>query len=74
MSNIYDYVKWRGDIRMQDGQINFADSIALCELSYLDMSPVMEKKQSRTLREIVQMLDEKGVLTARMAGDAARAL
>ena len=71
MSNIYDYVKWRGDIRMQDGQINFADSIALCELSYLDMSPVMEKKQSRTLREIVQMLDEKGVLTARMAGDAA---
>ncbi|MCH4193268.1 MAG: DUF2974 domain-containing protein [Butyrivibrio sp.] len=71
MSNIYDYVKWRGDIQIQNGKISFADSIALCELSYLDMSPVMEKEQSRTLREIVQQLDEEELLTARMAGDAA---
>ncbi len=48
MSGIYDYVKWRGDIPIKDGYINYADSIVLCQWSYIDMTHSLSKYRSRS--------------------------
>ena len=68
MSGIYDYVKWRGDIPIKDGYINYADSIVLCQLSYIDMTQSLSKDRSRSLREIVSELDKENQLNAMITG------
>ena len=48
--NIYDYVRWRGDVLMSQSPFNELDSLLLTQLPYLDFSSVMTGKPI-TLRD-----------------------
>ena len=58
MSGIFDYIKWRGDLPLQNGKIDFIDNVVLCQLSYLDMLPGIQKFRSATVRTIFSELDK----------------
>ncbi len=41
IETLIDYVRWRGDITFDQMPFNDIDNLALCEISYLDLSKVM---------------------------------
>jgi len=56
MSNIIDYVKWRGDITFSERPFNIIDNLVFCHLVYLDMADAFESRDSMTLREVSDYL------------------
>ena len=40
MSNIYDYLKWRGDLSMRIDPFNDIDGLILSELVYVDFDKI----------------------------------
>ena len=53
--NIYDYIKWRGDVPMSQSPFNVLDSLLLTQLPYLDWSKVVTGKPV-TLGEACEFL------------------
>lgn len=43
MSNILDYIKWRGDLTIQNDPFNEIDSLILSRFSYLPFDGIIEK-------------------------------
>lgn len=41
MSNIIDYVKWRGDLEMQVDPFNDIDGLILSELVYVEFNQIV---------------------------------
>ena len=41
MANICDYLRWRGDISLEERPFNIADNVILATLSYLDFSGIV---------------------------------
>ena len=41
MANIFDYLKWRGDILFNQVEINDVDSLILCRLSYIEFDNIV---------------------------------
>lgn len=57
LSNIYDYLKWRGDLSMEVDPFNDIDALILSELVYvefLDTVPSFLSDQSRALNEVAK--------------------
>ena len=44
MGNILDYLSWRGDLAFDIDPFNEVDSLILCQLSYLDLSGVVDEE------------------------------
>lgn len=42
--DLFDYVKWRGDIPFNVSPLNAVDSLILCQLSYLDFGGIVSKE------------------------------
>lgn len=42
--DLFDYVKWRGDIPFNVSPLNAVDSLILCQLSYLDFGEIVSKE------------------------------
>ncbi len=49
MSNIIDYVKWRGDIELSYDGFNEIDNVILSRLSYFDLSKCFDKYEDEVL-------------------------
>ena len=43
MSNILDYIKWRGDLTIQNDPFNEIDSLILSRFSYLPFENIMKE-------------------------------
>lgn len=41
MANVIDYLSWRGDLLLSQDPFNEADSLVLCQLSYLDFAGIV---------------------------------
>ena len=57
LSNIYDYLKWRGDLLMTVDPFNDIDALILSELVYvefLDTVPSFLSNQSRSLQDVAK--------------------
>lgn len=56
MSDIFDYLTWRGDISFRDSPFNEIDNIILCQLSYITYSGIVPEvfTDSVTLKEAAQ--------------------
>ena len=55
MSNIYDYLKWRGDLSMRIDPFNDIDGLILSELVYVDFDkivPTFPNEQSYCLKDV----------------------
>lgn len=62
MSNILDYLDWRGDIRMSDAPFNAVDNLLLSELSYVALDgilPGMEENVWMTIKEAGEIFFSK---------------
>lgn len=72
---ILDYIRWRGDLSFKVSPFCLADSVVLCQLSYVDFSQVLFPNSSKgiTLEKACEGIAEKDcfrLLTA-MGGDDA---
>ena len=55
MTNIIDYIKWRGDLDLQIDPFNDIDGLILSELAYVDFDkivPAFLSKESRSLEDV----------------------
>ena len=39
---LIDYINWRGDLTFDENPFNIVDNVILCELSYVDYTPVLQ--------------------------------
>lgn len=46
MTNLFDYLEWRGELSMEEVSPGEADSLALCLLSYVDMEGIVPPPES----------------------------
>ena len=51
MSNILDYIKWRGDLTIQNDPFNEIDSLILSRFSYLPFDGIIEENEVVTSRD-----------------------
>lgn len=52
MSNICDYVKWRGDLELKQNQFNEIDGLILSRLSYFPFEWLIKEDEEITLEEL----------------------
>ena len=72
---LIDYIRWRGDLSFETCPLSLADSVILCELSYIDFTQVLEPNSPAgiTLREAFKRIEEEEcfqLLTAAGGTDA----
>lgn len=57
MSNLFDYVAWRGDLPMELVPFGEADALALSQLSYVPYEKVMGPQEALSLRTLWERTD-----------------
>ncbi len=67
MSNIYDYVTWRGDLSFAERPFNELDNLVLCQLSYIDMSKAFPAGEIISAGDLIRVLLERGQLNTLVA-------
>ncbi len=71
MSNIADYVKWRGDISFKERPLNIIDNLVFCHVGYLNMTDAFADRDTCTVQEVWQKTgdDAKFKLITQTRGD-----
>lgn len=62
MANLFDYLKWRGDLTFKQSPFNPVDNIIFCQLSYLpldEIAPGPDTKTSISIGEAAEIFDAK---------------
>ncbi len=57
--NVFDYIKWRGEIPFRMSPYNEVDSLIISQIPYLDFSGVLPYEGNMLLREAVQQVNKK---------------
>lgn len=52
VANICDYIKWRGDITLEESEFNEIDNLVLSRLSYFPFDELIEKNEEATIEEL----------------------
>ena len=68
MSNILDYVAWRGDLSFEDSPFNEIDSLILCQILYLNFDGLMKSRDFSTsipLHELAEIFKNSPDFEAR---------
>lgn len=60
MSNVVDYVKWRGDLPFSKVPLNVIDNLVLAQLSYIDFRGVLTEDNQMTFAEAYEKLTQQG--------------
>lgn len=60
MSNIYDYIEWRGDLSICNDRFNEIDSLILSRLSYFPFDGLIEEDEEITIEESYKRYQERG--------------
>ncbi len=68
MAHLSDYVSWRGDISFAEREFRIEDNLVLSELVYIDYKPVLEGRESMSLRDAILTLEGKDLLKNTRAG------
>ena len=59
MTNILDYLVWRGDLTFSQDPFNEVDSLILSEICYFDLGEFIEKGEAPTLESVVKRYAKK---------------
>ena len=54
MSNVCDYVKWRGDLELKDFEFNEIDNLILTRLAYFPFEMLINKGEEISITELSQ--------------------
>jgi len=57
MANLFDYLDWRGDLRLEDAPFNEVDNLLLSELSFLDLTDIVPAGGAGEDAELGEALD-----------------
>ena len=62
MSNILDYVEWRGDLNFRERPFNDVDNLILSELAYIDLRSILRfgEQDCMLLSEVYRRYAEMG--------------
>ena len=52
MSNILDYIKWRGDLNFKESPFNEVDNLILSEITYMNLTIAKEEGYKLSLKEV----------------------
>ena len=52
MSNVCDYIKWRGDLTLQQSEFNEVDNLILSRFSYLPFDTIIKENEVVTIKEL----------------------
>lgn len=62
MANVFDYIKWRGDLGFEQSALNEIDALIFCELSYIFYDGIVPESSADgyvTLREAAEVFFER---------------
>ena len=52
MNNIFEYLKWRGDISFDIEPLNEVDNLILCAFSYIRIENIIEPSETKSIKEL----------------------
>lgn len=52
MANIFDYIKWRGDLSLEQSEFNEIDNLILSRFSYFPFDKIIEENEIVTIKEL----------------------
>lgn len=61
MANIFDYIKWRGDLSFSQSEFNNVDNLILSRFSYFPLDELFTKK-AITIKEAYENLEKRGIV------------
>lgn len=61
MANILDYIKWRGDLSLNQSKFNEIDNLILSRFSYLPFDELIEENEVVTINELSQRYAKKDI-------------
>ena len=56
MPNIFDYIKWRGDLDFKDVEFNEIDNLILSRIAYFPFDNYLKYAEKLTLREVYKLI------------------
>lgn len=54
MNNIFDYIKWRGDLTFNESIFNEVDNLIFSAFAYLNLEGIMDFKEKKSLKEVYE--------------------
>lgn len=61
MSNICEYIKWRGDLTLEQDKFNEIDALILARFSYFPFDKIIEKDETVTIKELSKRFEKQDV-------------
>lgn len=61
MSNICDYIKWRGDLTLEQDKFNEIDALILARFSYLPFDNIIEENEIVTIKELSKRFKKQDI-------------
>lgn len=61
MANVFDYIKWRGDLSLEKDEFNEIDNLILSRFSYLPFDELIEDDEVVTIKELSERFKEKDI-------------
>lgn len=61
MSNILDYIAWRGDLSIKQDKFNAVDNLILSRFSYFALDDLLENEKKITIKEAYKRAMNKGI-------------
>lgn len=61
MANIFDYIKWRGDLTLNSSEFNEIDNLILSRFSYLPFDEIMQENEVITIKELSEKFKKKDI-------------
>ena len=61
MANVCDYVKWRGDLTLDQSGFNEIDNLILARFSYFPFDKIIEENEIVTIKELSKRFSEQDV-------------
>jgi len=61
MANIEDYIKWRGDLTLEQSEFNEIDNLILSRFSYLPFDTLMTEDETVTIKELNERFQKEDI-------------
>lgn len=61
MANIFDYIKWRGDLSLSKDKFNEIDNLILARFSYFPFDEIIKENEVVTIKELSERFQEKDI-------------
>ena len=59
MANVIDYVKWRGDLTLEESEFNEIDSLILNRFSYFPLDSIMKENEVVSIKELSERFERE---------------